>query len=35
MSTREDGLYEKYGFTYMKMLPDVNGDDSKVYFRDI
>lgn len=35
VSTREDGLYEKYGFTYMKMLPDVNGDDSKVYFRDI
>ena len=34
VSTLEDGLYEKYGFTFLKMMPDVHGDDSKVYVRD-
>ena len=34
VSTLEDGLYEKYGFRFLQMMPDVHGDDSKVYVRD-
>lgn len=34
VSTLETGLYEKYGFRFLKMMPDVHGDDSKVYVRD-
>ena len=29
------GLYEKYGFTYMESRPDVWGEVSRIYYRDI
>ena len=31
----ETGLYEKYGYTFWKMMKDINGDDSRVYKTDI
>ena len=31
ISTNEDGLYEKYGFSFWKMMKDMEGSDSKVY----
>lgn len=31
ISTGETGLYEKYGYTFWKMMKDVNGEDSRVY----
>ena len=34
VSTLENGLYEKYGFRFFKMLTDVHGGDSKVYVRE-
>ena len=34
ISTLEDGLYEKYGCKFMKMMIDVHGGDSKVYYRE-
>lgn len=35
ISTGETGLYEKYGYTFWKMMKDINGDDSRVYKTDI
>lgn len=35
ISTGETGLYEKYGYTFWKMMKDVNGEDSRVYRRKV
>lgn len=35
ISTGHKGLYEKYGFTYKTTLPDVNGNPSNVYIKQI
>ena len=35
ISTNEDGLYEKYGFSFWKMMKDMEGSDSKVYKTDL
>ncbi|MBQ8161536.1 MAG: GNAT family N-acetyltransferase [Clostridia bacterium] len=35
ISTNEDGLYEKYGFTFLQMMQDFHGHDSRVYRRAI
>lgn len=35
ISTGEVGLYEKYGYTFWKMMTDVYGDESRVYRREI
>jgi len=34
-STNEEGLYEKYGFTFMEMTRNKHGKDSRIYRRDI
>lgn len=31
ISTEEIGLYEKYGYTFIKMMMDANGKDSRIY----
>ena len=35
ISTGETGLYEKYGYTFYKMMKDINGEDSRVYRTEI
>ena len=35
ISTGENGLYEKYGYTFYKMMKDMNGEDSRVYRREV
>ena len=35
ISTGETGLYEKYGYSFWKMMKDVEGGDSRVYRIDI
>lgn len=35
ISTGETGLYEKYGYSFWKLMKDVNGEDSRVYRNDI
>ena len=35
ISTGESGLYEKYGYSFWKMMKDVNGEDSRVYRKEI
>ena len=35
ISTNESGLYEKYGFSYYKNMLDINGDDSRIYYKNI
>ena len=35
ISTGETGLYEKYGFSFWKMMNDVNGEASRVYRKAI
>lgn len=35
ISTGETGLYEKYGYRFWKMMKDVNGEDSRIYRKDI
>ena len=35
ISTGETGLYEKYGYSFWKMMKDVNGEDSRVYHKEI
>lgn len=35
ISTGETGLYEKYGYSFWKMMKDINGEDSRVYKTDI
>ena len=31
ISTMESGLYEKYGFSFYRIMKDINGEDSRVY----
>lgn len=31
ISTGETGLYEKYGYTFYKIMKDAHGEDSRVY----
>ena len=35
ISTGETGLYEKYGYSFWKMMKDVEGGESRVYRIDI
>lgn len=35
ISTGENGLYEKYGYRFWKLMKDVGGEDSRVYRNDI
>ena len=35
LSTREVGLYEKYGFAFMRSMKDSRGDDTRVYCRNV
>lgn len=35
ISTGETGLYEKYGYSYWKMMKNINGEDSRVYRNEI
>ena len=35
ISTGEIGLYEKYGYTFWKMMKDIHGEDSRVYITEI
>lgn len=35
ISTGETGLYEKYGYTFYKMMKDINGEESRVYRTEI
>lgn len=35
ISTNHDGLYEKYGYEFYKIMKDVNGEDSRVYKRHL
>lgn len=35
ISTNENGLYEKYGYTFYKMMKDINGEDSRVYITNV
>lgn len=35
ISTGETGLYEKYGYTFWKMMKDIGGKDSRVYRIDV
>lgn len=33
ISTNHNGLYEKYGYEFFKMMKDMHGEDSRVYVR--
>ena len=33
ISTGENGLYEKYGYSFYQMMTDMHGEDSRVYRR--
>ncbi|MBS5196659.1 MAG: hypothetical protein KHY93_05835 [Clostridiales bacterium] len=33
ISTNDNGLYEKYGYKFLKIMQDVNGEDSRVYVK--
>ena len=35
ISTGESGLYEKYGYSFWKMMKDIHGEDSRVYRIDV
>ena len=35
VSTLENGLYEKYGFTFLQMMTDIHGEPSRVYSRKV
>lgn len=35
ISTGETGLYEKYGYTFWKLMKDIGGEDSRVYRTDV
>ena len=35
ISTGETGLYEKYGYSFWKMMKDMHGEDSRVYRKNI
>lgn len=33
ISTNHNGLYEKYGYEFFKMMKDMHGEDARVYVR--
>ena len=33
ISTNHVGLYEKYGYEFMEIMKDINGEDSRVYVK--
>lgn len=35
ISTNHDGLYEKYGYEFYRTMKDINGEDSRVYVRNL
>jgi len=35
ISTNHNGLYEKYGYEFYKMMKDMQGEDSRVYVRHL
>lgn len=35
ISTGETGLYEKYGYSFWRMMKDINDEDSRVYRADV
>lgn len=35
ISTNHDGLYEKYGYEFYRIMKDINGEDSRVYVRNL
>lgn len=35
ISTNHEGLYEKYGYNFFQMMKDMNGEDSRVYVRNL
>lgn len=35
ISTGEAGLYEKYGYSFWKMMKDIGGEDSRIYRTDV
>ena len=35
ISTGHTGLYEKYGWRFDRLLPDMNGEESRVYVKDV
>ena len=35
ISTNHQGLYEKYGYTYLSTMNDVNGEPSRVYVKNV
>ncbi len=35
ISTNETGLYEKYGYTFYRIMKDIENEDSRVYNIDI
>lgn len=35
ISTGETGLYEKYGYSFYRMMKDMHGEDSRVYRREV
>lgn len=35
ISTNHVGLYEKYGYEFLKMMKDIHGQDSRVYIKHL
>lgn len=35
ISTNHDGLYEKYGYEFYRIMKDINGEDSRVYVKNL
>ena len=35
ISTNHQGLYEKFGYTYLSTMNDVNGEPSRVYVKNV
>lgn len=35
ISTGHTGLYEKYGYEFLKIMKDINGEDSRVYVKHL
>ena len=35
ISTGETGLYEKYGYSFYRIMKDMHGEDSRVYRRAV
>lgn len=35
ISTNHDGLYEKYGYSFLKIMKDIYDEDSKVYVKQL